>query len=312
MTLQQQLAYVFLPRDVFLAVGVFDGVHRGHQRLVTRLREEAAKRGLLSGAFTFRNHPRTVLQQGLELGYITLAKTRRELLRALGLDMVLMIEFTPEIARTPAREFVSTLQERLRMRGLVVGPDFALGQGRGGNVAALRKLGQEMGFDLVVLEAERENGEPISSSTVRAAIMTGEIERAARMLGRPFTLEGEVVKGDGRGAELGFPTANLKPGPERIIPRNGIYATWTLVDGERRPSTTSIGVRPTFGPGQRTIETYIIDYNGDLYGKEIAVQFIRRLRDESRFNTAKALSIQIAKDVEQARKALSPGRQDIA
>jgi len=301
----QELAYVVLPRDTLLTVGVFDGVHRGHRYLIERLKEEAATRGLMSGVFTFRNHPRTVLEPGLKLGYITLARYRRELLRALGVDMVYMIEFTPEVAGITPREFVAVLQERLRMRALMVGPDFALGRGRKGNVASLRALGEEMGFNVLVVEAQTENGEIISSSMVRTAILRGEMEKAARMLGRPFTLEGEVVAGVGRGVSLGFPTANLKPGPERIIPRNGIYATWAVVEGARCPSATSIGVTPTFGHGQRSIETYIIDFGGDLYGKEIAIQFIARLRDEVKFETPEALKTQIEKDVERARAALS-------
>ena len=151
-----------------------------------------------------------------------------------------------------------------------------------------------------------------SSSAIRAAIVKGDMERANRMLGRSFTLEGEVIKGDERGTVLGFPTANLKLGPERVIPRDGIYATWALVKGKRYSSATSIGVRPTFGPGQRTIETYIIDFSGDLYGKEIALQFVERLRDEMRFDNAEALKAQMSQDVEQARKALSPRRQEVA
>ena len=298
--------------DTFLTVGVFDGVHRGHQSLIARLKAEAAKRGLSAGVFTFRNHPLTVLQPEVKLGYITSPETRRELLRSQGLDMVTMIEFTPEVSRIPAREFVSTLRERLRMKGLVVGPDFALGRDREGNVETLRKLGEEMGFEVVELAAETENDETISSSAVRAAIMKGDVERANGLLGRPFTLEGEVVEGDRRGATLGFSTANLKPDPERIVPGNGIYATWTLAEGMRHPSATSIGVRPTFDAGERTIETHVIDFSGNLYGKQIALQFVKRLRDEIRFASVEELKTQMTKDIEQARRALSPRRQEVA
>jgi riboflavin kinase/FMN adenylyltransferase len=302
-----------ISRDTFLAVGVFDGVHRGHQSLIARLKAEAAKRGLSAGVFTFRNHPLTVLQPDVKLGYITGPETRRELLCSQGLDMVTMIEFTPEVARITAREFVSTLQERLGMKGLVVGPDFALGRNREGNVETLRKLGDEMGFEVVELAAKTEDDETIiSSSAVRAAIMKGDIERANGLLGRPFTLEGEVMEGDRRGATLGFPTANLKPDPERIVPGNGIYATWTLVEGAGHPSATSIGVRPTFDAGDRTIETHVIDFNGDLYGKQIALQFVKRLRDEIRFANVEELKTQMTKDLEQARRALSSRRQEVA
>jgi riboflavin kinase/FMN adenylyltransferase len=302
-----------ISRDTFLAVGVFDGVHRGHQSLIARLKAEAAKRGLSAGVFTFRNHPLTVLQPDVKLGYITGPETRRELLCSQGLDMVTMIEFTPEVARITAREFVSTLQERLGMKGLVVGPDFALGRNREGNVETLRKLGDEMGFEVVELAAKTEDDETIiSSSAVRAAIMKGDIERANGLLGRPFTLEGEVMEGDRRGATLGFPTANLKPDPERIVPGNGIYATWTLVEGAGHPSATSIGVRPTFDAGDRTIETHVIDFNGDLYGKQIALQFVKRLRDEIRFASVEELKTQMTKDLEQARRALSSRRQEVA
>jgi riboflavin kinase/FMN adenylyltransferase len=302
-----------ISRDTFLAVGVFDGVHRGHQSLIARLKAEAAKRGLSAGVFTFRNHPLTVLQPNVKLGYITSPETRQELLCSEGLDTVTMIEFTPEVSRITAREFVSTLQERLGMKGLVVGPDFALGRNREGNVETLRKLGDEMGFEVVELAAKTEDDETIiSSSAVRAAIMKGDIERANGLLGRPFTLEGEVMEGDRRGATLGFPTANLKPDPERIVPGNGIYATWTLVEGAGHPSATSIGVRPTFDAGDRTIETHVIDFNGDLYGKQIALQFVKRLRDEIRFANVEELKTQMTKDLEQARRALSSRRQEVA
>jgi riboflavin kinase/FMN adenylyltransferase len=220
----------------------------------------------------------------------------------------MMIDFTLDIAGMPAKEFITFLQERLRVRGLVVGPSFALGQGREGSVPTLKMLGAEMKFDVIVQEAETENGDVVSSSVIRDAISHGDVARAGNMMGRPFTLEGEVVRGHRRGTGLGFPTTNLKPEHDRILPGDGIYATWAVADDVRYPSATSIGVRPTFGPGWRTIETHIMDFKGDLYGKEIALEFVERLRDEIRFDSTAALKAQMTRDVEQARQILASRR----
>lgn len=312
MSLSEQFTGVSVHGDALLTIGVFDGVHRGHQALIGRLREEASRRGLLAVVLTFSNHPRIVLGNGGDMGCITSVRTRKRLLEETGVDQVIMVPFTLELARTPAREFVSLLSDRLRMRGLVVGPNFALGRNREGDVSMLTALGRETGFEVLVLQAQTEDGEVISSSAIRTAIMKGDISKAAVLLGRNFTLEGTVVKGDGRGARLGFPTANLRPDPHRVVPGNGIYATWAHVGTGRHPSATSIGVRPTFDAAGRTIETYIMDFEGDLYGGEIALEFVQRLRDEIRFDSVEALKAQMGRDVEQARQVLLSRRQDIA
>lgn len=312
MSLSEQFTSVSVHGDALLTIGVFDGVHRGHQALIGRLREEASRRGLLAVVLTFSNHPRIVLGNGGDMGCITSVRTRKRLLEETGVDQVIMVPFTLELARTPAREFVSLLSDRLRMRGLVVGPNFALGRNREGDVSMLTALGRETGFEVLVLQAQTEDGEVISSSAIRTAIMKGDISKAAALLGRNFTLEGTVVKGDGRGARLGFPTANLRPDAHRVVPGNGIYATWAHVGTGRHPSATSIGVRPTFDGAGRTIETYIMDFEGDLYGGEIALEFVQRLRDEIRFDSVEALKAQMGRDVEQARQVLLSRRHDIA
>ena len=305
MTVHQELVRAAPPGDTFLTVGVFDGVHVGHQHLLRCLVNEARRHGALAGVVTFRNHPRTVLMPEGGPPYITSLAQREALLHAEGVDTVVTIPFTKELSLLDAREFVRLLLAHLRMKGLVVGPDFALGHNREGTVSALRALGRELGFQVVVVGVLLQDGAPIRSTAIRQALSAGEVVGASRMLGRPFSLDGVVVAGNGRGKTLGFPTANLQVDPGRILPADGIYAAWAVADGVRYPSATSIGVRPTFGAGARSVEAYLMDYQGDLYGKRLELQLVSRLRDELAFPSAEALVEQMHRDVASARAALS-------
>ena len=305
MTIDQELARVTPSRDTALTIGVFDGVHLGHQRLLSHLKKTAASGGLLSLAFTFRNHPRSVLNPDAKLGYITTVEERLELIRSQGIDQVVAVDFDRELSLLKASEFVSLLCERLRMKALVVGPDFALGHGREGDVATLRRLGTEMGFRVEQMEPYLMGDCVVRSRVTRDLIVGGDVENASRMLGRWYSLTGEVVVGDRRGRLLGFPTANLSVAPDLVIPADGIYATWATADGVRYQAATSIGVRPTFGTSHRTVEAYIMDFDRDLYGKPLTLEFAGRLRDEEAFESVDALVDQMKLDVEQARAILS-------
>ncbi len=305
MTIDQQLAQASPSQDTAVTIGVFDGVHVGHQHLLRRLSTLASAKGLLPLALTFRNHPRNVLRPEVNLGYITTLEDRIDLIRAQGIDKVVAIEFTREVSSLRASEFAGLLSRHLRMRGLLVGPDFALGHGREGDITRLKSLGDEMGFWVEQADPVGLAGGVVRSSVTRDLITTGDVKAAGDMLGRLYSLKGTVVHGDRRGRTLGFPTANLDLDPELVLPADGIYATWALICGTRYQAATCIGVRPTFGVSGRTVEAFILDFDGDLYGKPVTLAFAGRLRDEEAFVTVDALIQQMNLDVEQTRDLLS-------
>ena len=293
------------PREsALLTIGVFDGVHLGHRHLLERLREIAARENAASVVLTFTNHPRTVIRPGDCVPYITTVEHRLELLRREGVDLVLPLTFDVELSRLKADEFVDLLLERLNMGGLVMGSSFAMGHQRGGTPPVLAEMGRDKGFSTTVVEPVSSQGEEVSSTAIRDAVTRGDVKRASRLLGRPFALRGLVVRGQARGRSLGFPTANLDLPRGQIVPGNGIYAARAFVDGAARPAAVSVGVRPTFDDGVRVVEVHILDFSGDLYGSELAVEFVERLRDEVRFESAEELVVQMNQDVEQTRQAL--------
>jgi riboflavin kinase/FMN adenylyltransferase len=303
--IEQELAKVKPQKDTLLTVGVFDGIHLGHQRLLTRLRDEARKKNWLSSVVTFKSHPRVVLSSKNELLWLSDMETRINLFRDLGIDVIVVLPFTSELARLTARRFVQLLKEYLKMRGLVIGPDFALGRGREGDTDKLRLLGQEMGFSVEVIPPVVVDGQVVSSSAIRQALTQGDMKKVQKLFGRFFSLNGLVVRGDGRGKTLGFPTANLELRPEQALPSDGVYATIAHVGSELMPAATSIGVRPTFGGGKRLVETYVIDYEGELLGQRLTLDLVDKLRDEKCFDTVEELKSQMGRDVEQARQILS-------
>lgn len=304
MRIEEELAKVKPQKETLLTVGVFDGVHLGHQRLLTHLRNEAQQRDLLTGVVTFKSHPQKVLSPGRKLLWLSNLETRTNLLRSFGIDVIVTLPFTPQLAELTAREFVQLLKDYLKMRGLVVGPDFALGKNREGSADQLRLLGQEMGFIVEVVPPVVLDGEVISSSAVRLALAQGDMETVEKLFGRPFSLSGQVVTGDRRGRVLGFPTANLDVEPEQALPSDGVYVTAAHINHESLPSVTNIGVRPTFGGGKHLVETYLLDYEGQLHEQRLRIDLLDKLRDEKHFDTAEELQAQIRKDVEQARAIL--------
>ncbi len=309
MSFLEQLAQASPPGDTALTIGVFDGLHLGHQHLLSRLKAEAQERGLVPAVLTFRNHPRAVLHPEEEVAWLSDLEERLELLRSAGLDLVVVVDFTRELSLLRPREFLSLLQQQLRLRALVVGPDFALGYQRQGDRPTLEALGREMGFTVTTVEHYVVNGVGVRSTHIRNLITQGDVASAARMLGRHYSIRGTVVRGDGRGRRLGYPTANLSVSTQRLVPGNGIYATWAYVGGARYPAATSIGVRPTFGQGQRTVESYLMDFSGVLYHKEMRLEFVQRLRDELAFPSVEALVQRMGQDVAQAREVLTVGKR---
>lgn len=291
-------------QDSVLTVGVFDGVHRGHRKLIARLMREASDTGRLAIVVTFRNRPRGVVDSAFQPLYLTGLDERLRLLEQQGVDLVVPITFDSDLMKLSPVEFIKQLQRHLHMRGLVVGPDFALGHNREGDIGSLSTLGQDMGFTMSTIDALMDGGRPIKSTAIRSAIIEGDVTTAASFLGRTYALDGTVVRGAGRGSILGFPTANLEVPPVMAIPGNGIYATWAVLGGKRHMAATSVGVRPTFDEGERTIEAFILDYDGELYDSQVRLEFVQRLRDEMKYESVEALTEQIEKDVEQTRSVL--------
>ena len=292
-------------RSAAVAIGVFDGVHRGHRHLIGQLVERARREGLAPLVVTFHPHPRTVIRPGTPLTYLCGLEERVELLRALGVDAVAVLAFTSELAQLSAREFVSLVVEELRMKLLVVGADFALGRGREGTTDVLVRIGGEMGFGVDVVSLLAASGEKVGSTAVRHALARGDMETVASLLGRPFSLRGPVIKGAERGKGLGFPTANMAFGQDRALPAFGVYVTRAYLQEGIFPAVTNIGLRPTFNENKPTVETFVLDFQGEVYGQELRIELLHRLRGEIRFPGPEALQEQIEKDVAATRAYLA-------
>lgn len=288
------------------SIGFFDGVHRGHLCLIEQLCQEAQRRDMSSLLVTFDRHPRTIVSPDHVPTLLTTLEEKKHLLRQTGVDEITILPFTKELSLLSARDFMEqVLLRELDVRALVLGYDHAFGHG-GGAFADYVRWGQEFGIDVV--RAHELESLMVSSSKCRKRLEQGDVEAAGEMLGRAYTLGGTVVRGFHIGRELGFPTANLKPDEEKLIPAHGAYAVWAVLsNGERRGAMLNIGNRPTIGNGEAvSIEVNIFDYDGDLYGQRLTLEFVSRLREEQRFATREELSAQLAADETSARKILNP------
>jgi len=305
MEIEQELANINPQGETLLTIGVFDGVHAGHRYLLKKLQQLAAEKNLLSGVVTFSPHPQWVLHPYNQLPCLSNLDDRVRAFQELGINIVAVLTFTTKVAQLSAREFMSLIKKQLRMRGIMVGPDFTLGQGGEGNIDLLSSLGREMEFSVEVIPPYTIDGEVVSSTLIRRALAQGDMRKVERLMGRYFHLRSKVITSDKRGRVLGFPTANLDIRPQQALPGNGIYATIAQVDGKQFPSATNIGIRPTFGEGEKTVETHLLNYKGDLYGKDIRVEFVQKLRDEQRFPSFEELKVQIEKDVRDVEAILA-------
>jgi riboflavin kinase/FMN adenylyltransferase len=289
-------------KPTVLTLGVFDGLHLGHQRIMERLVERARVVNAHATALTFDPHPRAVLHPESAPPLLQTLDQRLANLDVLGIEQTIVIPFSTEFAQLPAEDFLTNvIHDRLHAREVYLGQGFAFGRGRGGNIDLLRRMSAELGFIADEVEEVRVRGQRVSSSRIRELLIAGNINLARRMLGRPYGVEGVIIRGNRRGHTIGFPTANLKP-RNRVIPKFGVYATATLIDGTWRKSITNIGVRPTFeDTTEPSIETYIFDFDGDLYGDALRVRFLHRIRDERKFSGIDELKGQIERDTQTAR-----------
>ena len=286
-------------------IGTFDGLHRGHLRLVTPVIEGAKAAAGAGLVVTFEPHPRCVLDPDHCPQNLTTLDEKTWLLDRLGLDHLVVIPFTPQVAAMSPTDFMRRLTRGMQLQRLVVGHDFAFGRGRRGDHAFLRQLAAKRGFSLDVVAVQERGGAPISSSRIRRLLLLGQVRAASQLLGRDYFLRSTVERGVERGKTLGFPTANLKITPNKLLPANGVYAVRVDLDGAEYQGALNLGFRPTFGGHTLTVEVFLLDYQGDLYGKLLTVFFVQRLRGERRFASVTALQHQITRDVENARRILS-------
>jgi riboflavin kinase/FMN adenylyltransferase len=289
----------------FLAVGVFDGVHCGHQALLQKMVTEAEAEGARAAVLTFFPHPITVIRQMTGRLYLTTLEERVALLREQGVSLVITYPFNETVRQTRAADFVDQLCEHLNMVQLW-GGSFSLGYNREGDLPFLRALGQERGFSVHHYEAPLEwEGERVSSSRIRRELTAGNIEAVTACLGRPYCLTGTVIRGDGRGRTIGIPTANIQTWEEQHLPANGVYAATVTVGGESYTAATNIGVRPTVDGHHQTVEAHLLDFERDLYDQEVSLKFIGRIRDEQKFSGLDALVAQIHADIAQTREMVA-------
>jgi riboflavin kinase/FMN adenylyltransferase len=293
-----------IARPTVLTLGVFDGLHLGHQLIMRTVVERARATRSVPTVITFDPHPRAVLHPESAPPLLQTFDQKIEAFGVLGIEQAIVIRFDEEFARVRAEEFLrDVVRDRLQAREVYLGRGFAFGRGREGNIELLRAASGRLGFHAGEVAEVRLRGRRISSSRIREMLAAGRVNPARRMLGRPYGVEGRVVRGDARGRTLGFPTANLHP-QNRVIPRGGVYVTATLIDGAWRRSVTNVGTRPTFAAHEAapSVETYVMNWSGDLYGDVVRVRFLHRLRDERKFNGVDDLKTQIDRDVARAAR----------
>jgi riboflavin kinase/FMN adenylyltransferase len=292
-----------------LTIGNFDGVHKGHLALFDKVKERASAIGGQSIVMTFEPHPLKIMRPANGPRLITHTGQKLELIEKAGIDVIVCVSFDREFAAIPAREFVDTiLVRKIGIKEIVVGYDYTFGHNREGDINLLREIGNDLGFVVHLVGPVEIDHTLVSSTSIRRLIQEGRVGEAKVLLGRNFEVQGTVVKGQNRGGRLlGFPTANLNPHGE-LLPKKGVYAVTMIVDDATYDGVTNVGYNPTFGDTGLTVETHILDYSGDLLGKTVKVQFIKRLRDERTFKTLDELSEQIAQDIKQAKEIL--GQKD--
>ncbi len=290
-------------RDTALTIGVLDGVHLGHQHLLGRLRDEAGTRGLAPGVVTLHPHPLTVLRPEVQPSYLTSLEQRVELMLKAGMDWVVPLTFTSDVAEVTAEDLARAFFELAGMRLLVLGPDARFGRGAPADtIDRMRALGGELGFEVIQVEPLMHDHERYSSTAVRNALAAGDMDRVSALLGRNYTLSGPIVRGFERGRTIGFPTANISVAADRALPGLGVYASCCHVAGRTLTGATNIGRRPTFDEGHISIESHLLDFEGDIYGERMDVEVVHRIRDEVKFDGVEALVAQIRADVQRARE----------
>tara|TARA_Y100000590_G_scaffold470161_1_gene662428 strand:- start:3786 stop:4748 length:963 start_codon:yes stop_codon:yes gene_type:complete len=301
----QELLEAKVDEPTLVTVGMFDGVHLGHKYLLNLLKNESTKRNMSPAVLTFRDHPQSILRPESQVPLITSLDDRLSLISNEGINFLVPLTFDQDLSLVGARSFVEMLKITINLRGFLVGPDFALGHKREGTIPVLTALGKEMGFFVSVLDVLELEGNSVRSTNVRNSIKEGNMELAAKLLGRPHSFSAKVVHGEGRGKKLGFPTANLLYDNSLIIPHDGVYATWIEIDGQYMPSATSIGNNPTFKGENITVETFILGFDSDIYDVNVRLIFGPMLREMASFSSSNELVEQMKNDISNVHDALN-------
>jgi len=303
LTALQEIQSVKLSQGTVLTIGTFDGVHRGHQAIISAVIRKAEKEGYLSGCVTFKASPRETLRPEQPFHYLMSLDERIDMLGTSGLDLVLPLTFDSDLASVDADDFVSYLVDNLNLKHLIVGPDFALGYKRKGTIEVLKEIGENKGFTVEPINSTDMSSDRVSSTRLRRLLSEeGDVELAERLLGRPYSIESPVIKGHERGRTIGYRTANIEVPINRIIPLDGVYVTSTTLGSKKYPSVTNVGDNPTFDDKVLSVETYILDFDRMIYDETIKVEFLRRIRGEIKFETVNKLTEQIALDVDATRE----------
>ncbi|HLZ10898.1 MAG TPA: bifunctional riboflavin kinase/FAD synthetase [Chloroflexota bacterium] len=304
MMLVESLLAAGIRGPTVVSIGTFDGVHIGHRHLIEETARRARAHSATALALTFSPRPAEILRPDAPSLYLCSLDERCRRLREAGADSVVVVEFNWDLARLSAEDFTRVLVQNAGMRELVGGPDLTLGRNREGTVPVLRDLGERLGFEVTIVSELALHDEPVRTSAIRRALEAGDVIGMSRILGRRYSVEGTVVRGDGRGKSIGIPTANVSVDDKIALPRNGVYAVYFYENGHRRAGAGNLGIRPTFDRQTRTLEIHVLDFEGDLYGQKVNVEFVRLLRPEVRFSGVGELVAQINRDVEDARDAL--------
>jgi len=294
-------------QDAFVTIGNFDGVHRGHIPIFEKLIDEAHRENRKAVVITFDPHPKKILHPHIKPFYlITSPDEKIKILEDSGIDGLILIPFDLEFSKITAESFVNDiLWGKLHIRKIFIGHDYTFGKNKVGNKAFLADFGEKLGFEVETINAVKLGDEPISSTRLRYAILNGNVKLAARLLGRPYNVSGVVIPGKSRGSVLGIPTANIKPDKE-LLPAHGVYAVIVDLEGNRHQGVLNIGFNPTFSDNELSVEVYLLDFTGNIYGEKLNVLFVDRLRDEVKFDTPELLVEQVKKDIDQARDILKP------
>jgi riboflavin kinase / FMN adenylyltransferase len=292
-------------KNAWLTIGVFDGVHRGHREIIHKLIKDAHADNAPAVLLTFEPHPASVLT-GRDIKCLTTPDERADLLGGLGVDIVITQRFTSDLSTVPAQEYMSRLKETLDLKHLLIGYDFALGRGREGNAARLIEIGERLNYSVEVINAISDESGVISSTEIRKLVATGNVNEAAKLLDYNYSLSGPVIHGDGRGRRINIPTANIDYPKQKVIPSNGIYVCWATIGTEKFMAATNVGFNPTFTPERKipSLEAYLLDFDRDIYGQVVKVEFVSRLRDELKFNSVESLLEQIHDDINKTREML--------
>ncbi len=296
-------------QDSCITIGNFDGVHLGHQAIIKQMLRSAAKQNRPVLVVTFFPNPSVYFQRTDDHLYLTSPLQKRDYLLSFGVDQVLTFKFDRDFAALSPQRFLTYLHQKLSFQKLVVGWDFALGKNRQGTIPVLEAIGQKIGFSVSVLSAVRNKRQVISSTLIRQLLDRGEVDAAANKLGRFYTLHGQIVHGSDRGSSIGLPTANLSHWPLKKLPAVGVYATFATVSGERRPALTNVGLRPTFETQAKpNVETHILGFDGNIYGKPMALEFVKMIRNEKKFSDVESFLKQIEMDKQTAKRIFSDGQ----